>query len=350
MRYKFSCIAWVILSTSIYSMPINTIKVPITEITVEYDHDGYPTTETLKKELIRQFFTHHDADKISIHQIFGGNYSERLWVAKYQNNTTQEPVFYLKISLNHNSTQKLLDIKEGTIYQNIQNGSDPNGNHAILIVDNFPTIIWIEHVFSYKDQYGATKTIEITKAVNQYSSKEILHTEDQTAIEEYSFAVGKSLAALHLVAMDYQNTDDANAWISICQGDFNIKNIFFNPTHKKIYIIDNEDMHRGCIKKDLQEILANFTILRYIQENYKTRWPLYLTYCTSFLQGYIESFPPQKRSSIALLILFIFNSRIDDVVHQKRYSAFGMDDTTFNEKEFTAIVYEYLYSFMTDET
>jgi len=309
-------------------------KVLVKEIFVEYDQDGYPMPSSLKKAIIEQYFDESDEDKISVQQVFGGYYTERMYVVKLQKERNEIPVFYLKISRNAHSTQRLIDIKEGWIYQDMAREIES---------DNLAIIVWIENVFTYTDPKGTIKTIEVTYAVSESSLKEILYSENERVIEDSAYAVGKAVAAFHLLFMDYKNNDlDARSWVTVCHGDFNIKNIHFSSTTKKVYLIDNEDMNKGCIEQDLKQILMNFTILQYLRYNYPARWPLYITHCSSFLRGYVESYPEEKRGPVAALILSILTARVEAFVHEKIYTPLDMTGNEFNEEQFAAIIYKYL--------
>lgn len=151
---------------SIYCSELQTNRT-IKNISVECDQKGYPTSVSLKKALLEEYFNPADDEIISVQQISQENYAQRMFVVMIHKNGLIIPILYLRINFDSQVTQGLVEIQEETIVQENLKKSDNDGIYPIFIPDNLPISIWIENLFTYKDQNGNIRTIELISITDE---------------------------------------------------------------------------------------------------------------------------------------------------------------------------------------
>ncbi len=82
------------------------------KISPNFDKKGYPDTRTIKSLITAQYLQQIQQNKISVKQIKGGLYSERMYVATTKKNGKKTPLLFFKISKKSDSTEKLIKIQE----------------------------------------------------------------------------------------------------------------------------------------------------------------------------------------------------------------------------------------------
>jgi hypothetical protein len=309
---------------TILTIPIYTsdIKVDIKNVSLECDFLGYPTIQSIQELVHHEYFNTEPLDHILVEIIRGGNATEHMYVASIQTNDHQLiiPMFFLKISKQSSSTKTLIIIQEGPIAQKLfaahkLSASDiPNSNKHL------PIITWLKNIFSYTDTKDNQRYIEVTPAAKGTTIHNILNEEDEANIEISAYAIGQALGAFHQLFIQYINPQEAISWLTVCHGDCHMKNILFDTVSNKVYFIDNDLMQEASVMKDIQEILTGAYITEYLQEN-PSHWPLYKTYCLSFLKAYIQTYPSEKRpiiiSCIKKNLKPVFNTMVAKWKHKK---------------------------------
>jgi len=345
MLHRIILLSFVIINlhTILYTVEKIPNIIPKT-VSLACDSQGYPTRNALKALVAAQYLHKLNSDNITVKEITGGLYSEKLYVVISKHNGQKNPLLFFKISKKSQSTKNLIEIQDGPIGQKFRDLNDIN-NFSALSKQNLPVIIWLENVLLYQNEGGSKKTIEVTPAAQGQLAQDILDSHDLHTIKKAAFAIGKSLASFHQLFMDYNDSANPSDWTTVCHGDFGIKNVLFNPVTHKVYFIDNEGMNVNSIHQDINAILTSFCMLLYLKKHYATRWPLYIQHCLSFLKGYIESYPADQRTDLACFIEGILNKDLKKVLARR----FTTDDSPtskyFNEKEFKKIIYNYLHTF-----
>lgn len=320
-----------------------TQKVKVKKISPDFDKKGYPTTTTIKSLIAAQYLQKYNEDKISVKQINGGSYSERLYVATAQQGKTKIPLLFFKISKKSDSTSKLIKIQEGPIGEKFRNLDTSKKTIPIVSKKNIPHIVWLENTYSYNDPSGSKRTIEVTPAAQGQLILDILDSEDKDTINKVGHVLGKNLATFHQLFMNYNDSDNPSTWKTICHGDFSVKNSLFDPNSNKIYFIDNEGMREGPITQDIRIILMSFLMFKYLSKRFSTRWPLFLEYCKSFLKGYIETYPPEQRKALALFIEKALKADLNKKLHTTTPTNKILKNTKFDEEEFKRVINEAHY-------
>lgn len=337
----------IFLLLSFISINVYTIQkkshVKSQEVSLACDFQGYPKKSALKSLVAAQLL--NDSDKISIKKIQGGYYSEKMYVVMSKKDGKKIPLYFFKISKKYKSTENLIKIQEGPIGQKIRDFIESNENCPPISRKNLPNIIWLETIFTYRNNFGSKKTIEVTPSAQGQLLQDILDSHDLEMIKTAAYSIGKSLAAFHQLFMDYKDSQEANEWRTIYHGDFSIRNTLFDPVTSKVYFIDNEGMNRGSISQDVNAILTSFVMFKYLKQNFAHRWPLYVEYCLSFLKGYIQSYPTDKRASLAIFIEETLKKSFDKSLYRRIINDKGLAGKEFNEKDFRKIIYNYLHKF-----
>ncbi|HSW75964.1 MAG TPA: hypothetical protein VLG50_02905 [Candidatus Saccharimonadales bacterium] len=316
-------------------------KIVPKEISMQCDNQGYPKPDSLKFLIAMYRMCNASNDDIAVNQRVGGHYSEKLYVASLKKKSYEKPLFFFKISKKNQSTQNLLAIQHGPIGQKFKELDTLNQSYK----QNLPVIIWLTHVFMYKNQNGIKKTIEVSPSAQGELLQDILESHDLFAIKKAASSLGKSLAAFHQLFMDYHDSTNPAQWQTICHGDFSIKNSLYNPITNKIYFIDNEGMRKGSLHHDVTTILASLFMFQYLKKNYNTRWPLYLEYCQSFLKGYVQEYPVEKRAALASFIEKSLDNFFDKIVHKRFINNGAVSEKDFDEREFKRIMYSCLRTY-----
>lgn len=321
------------------------LKVISKQVEIECDNLGYPKKSALKSLIAAQYFNELNQYKISIKKIAGGHYSERMYIVTAKKNGKKEPLFFLKISKKSKSTENLIKIQEGPIGQKFTEFINSHTNSLAISKKDLPNIIWLALILVYKNKTGAQKTIEVTPSAQGQLIQNILDSENAHDIKKAAYAIGKALATFQQLFMNYHDSQDPRMWQTVCHGDFGIKNILFNPATSKVDFIDNETMEEGSIGRDLKTILTSMVMLRYLTKNNAIRWPLYLQHCLSFLQGYVESYPIDKRAELVVFIEETLDRALDKNLRKRIIHDTTVDRKKFNEKEFKKVMYHYLHQF-----
>lgn len=311
-------------------------------VSLQCDDHGYPKTEALKYLVAMLYLNKIDENSIVVEQTSGGLYSKRMYVISIKKNGSQTPLFFFKISSKAGSTQNLLKIQHGFIGQKCQ---ELNNTHGCNIAyKNFPMVMLLAYIFTYNDQDGTKKTIEVTAAAPGQLLQDILNSGNTQLIKKASLATGKALGCFHQSFINYKDSDNPSDWITVYHGDFSIKNTLFNPANNKVYFIDNEGMNTGHIDQDLFTMVTSLVMFQYLRKNYTLHWPLYKQHCLSFLKGYIESYPSEKHAALAVFIENMLNASLKKVLYKRSINDKIIDDKDFNEQDFKKTIYTYLRS------
>jgi|GEM_PF-1267196 len=332
---------------NLYTIVYAVEKIPTIipkKISLACDSQGYPTISALRALVASHYIKESNSQKISVKEITGGLYSEKLYVVISKQNGHKIPLFFFKISKKPQSTKNLIGIQDGPIGEKFRELRDVDEIDAKL-KQNLPVIIWLENIVIYQNHNGSKKTIEVTPAAQGQLAQDILDGHDLHTIQKAALAIGKSLSSFHQLFMDYNDSQDPHEWKTIGHGDFGVKNVLFNPTTQKVYFIDNEGMTTSSIKQDVNAILTSFCMFTYLRKNYATRWPLYLQYCLALLKGYIKSYPIEKQANIALFLEESLRDHLKKTVSKRFITDNSPASKYFNEPEFKKIIYNYLHTF-----
>lgn len=332
---------------NLYTIVYAVEKIPTIipkKITLACNSQGYPTINALRALVASHYIKESNSQKISVKEIQGGLYSEKLYVVISKQNGHKTPLFFFKISKNPQSTKRLIAIQDGPIGDKFRELRDTDEIDAKL-KQNLPVIIWLENIIICQNENGSKKTIEVTPAAQGQLTQDILDGHDLHTIQKAAFAIGKSLSSFHQLFMNYNNSQDPHEWETICHGDFGVKNVLFNPVTQKVYFIDNEGMTTSSINQDVNAILTSFCMFTYLKKDYATRWPLYLQYCLAFLKGYIKSYPIEKQATLALFIEESLRHSVKEVLSRKFIADNNPASKYFNEPEFKKMIYNYLHIF-----
>jgi hypothetical protein len=320
-------------------------KIKTKKISPSFDKKGYPNRAAIKSLITAQYLQHYKQNKISVKQINGGLYSERMYVATTKKNGKEKPLLFFKISKKGDSTEKLIKIQEGPIGEKFKDLDTTKRSIVLTSKKNIPHIIWLENIYTYQDPNGRKRNIEVTPAAQGQLVQDILDSENKDMMKKAGYTLGKNLAAFHQLFMNYNDSDNPSTWKTIYHGDFSVKNTLFDPNTDKIYFIDNEGMREGSIAQDIKTILISLLMFRYLKKHFSTRWPLYLEYCVSFLKGYIETYPLEKRKALAVFIETVLNADLNKKLHTKIMTDRSLSHTKFNDQEFKKLINNYLHSF-----
>lgn len=314
-------------------------------IIIDCDGQGFPKKNDLKALVATYYFKRSCPYKICVKEVTGGLFSKKLYLVMINKDGQKIPLFFFKISKKADSTENLLQIQHGPIGEKIQQFKTQPTSFNNISSHAFPEIILLNNVFVYTDQYKSTKKIEVTPAAPAELVQDILESENKDLIIKTSYAIGKSLAAFHLLFINYHDSQDPAEWKTVCHGDFGIKNVLFNPTTNTIYFIDNEGMKTSEIKQDIYTMITSFIMFKYLTKHYTTRWPLYMNHNLAFLKGYIESYPTEKQAALAMYI----QKMLDDSLHTLLYQKVVKDPSTvgkpFNQNDFKTRIHQFLKSF-----
>jgi len=320
------------------------LKVESKDISIECDKKGYPTTNAIKALITTQYLKQLSKSKISIKEVSGGYYTEKMYIVTSKKNGIKKNLFFLKISKKQTSTKNLISLQEGSIGQKFQENYS-NRRSPSSQKKNLPVIIWLEDVLCYKNTEGKTKNIEVTPSAQGEVILDILNSHDFEKIKKAAAALGKSLAAFHQVYLNHNNSEEIQSWKAVCHGDFSVRNALFDIKTDKIYFIDNETMQEGSIGQDIRTILISVLMFRHLQAHNSKRWPIYLEYCKTFLNAYIESYPTTIRSNLATFIDKVLEDGLKRALYEKIIKDASIDRKKFKDKEFKKMVQNCLNKF-----
>lgn len=153
MKYTF------VLAICFQILATTTKPKEIKNIAIEYDQDGLPLPESLKKVLFDKHLNEQDQNSIFIEKLLQENNYEALYLVKIHNN----PIFYLKIRFDDQVNTTVNEIV--SLDQTIKK-SDYDGSYPFFIPDNLPISILLENLFSYQDQENNKRFIEIFLIAN----------------------------------------------------------------------------------------------------------------------------------------------------------------------------------------
>lgn len=318
----------------------NTQKVKTRQITIACNSQGYPKTKALKALVTALYKKQSSQEEITIKEVSGGYFTEKMYIIFSKKNGQETPLYFFKISNKTKSTNNLIKIQEGPITEKLN-----ETKRSIANKNSLPEIILLENIFTYKDHEGNTKVIEVTPSAQGYLIKNILDSEDITSIRKCALELGKTLANFHKLFMNYKDSDNPSDWRTVCHRDFSIKNALFDPQANQVYFIDNESMDEAHIGVDIKTILVSMLMFYYIKKHNRTRWPLYLEYCETFLKGYIESYPAEQRTKIALFIKKVLNDEINKKINTVLITNRAFKGNEFHEAEFKQKIYSFLQKF-----
>ncbi len=270
-----------------------TSKISKPEIKIEnisfesFTDKGYPTIQEIKNLIIEQYFPNKNPRDITVTIVKGGANTNIIYCLSYQN----KPVFFLKISDKGNSSQRLIDMQQNFIGKI---GMQSRYESALTsnLQKNLPIVTWMEKLYTYKDQGGNNRTIEIMHAAKGESMKNIIWTIPHTTTSQLiaCSSAGKALGSFQQFFMNYVDSHDPETWQTVIHGDFNRGNIFFDASMSQVYFIDNETMRASNSNNTMDEDLNSFIA----SIDYSA-----LALHKSFINGYLESFPTDKRSTLA---------------------------------------------------
>lgn len=86
-------------------------------------------------------------------------------------------------------------------------------------------------------------------------------------------------------------------------------------------------------------------MFRHLQKHTKTRWPLYLQYCETFLNAYINSYPAHLRKELAIFIETTLDDGLHKVLYEKIIKTTNINSKKFNVKEFKKTIKKCLIKF-----
>lgn len=278
----------------------NAVRIPgiaIEKVEIACDSDGYPTIEALKQLLIGQFINKKIGQQLVLKIVGGGYWTERMYCASLANKP-DSAVFFLKISANSQSAQKLNFIQQSYLSRL---GSDARyaDTHLPIPQKNLPIITMVEKLFIFKNPQGITKQIEVTHAAHGMMIRDVLRNHPDL-INSCGRAMGLALGSFQQAFMQYVDLAVPETWTTACHNDLHLLNVLFDPKMSRIYFIDNESMNVGCsIEKDIYHVLFFFLMFKeFTTNNDSVKWERYISYSTSFIKSYIESFSLSKRVAL----------------------------------------------------
>ncbi|MDP3788680.1 MAG: hypothetical protein Q8Q60_05200 [Candidatus Chromulinivorax sp.] len=261
---------------------------------------GAPTTEEIENLMVRQYFPNKNRRDISVSNVQGGGNNGAMYSVSFKN----KPVFFLKISTSEGSDKRLIKMQQNFIGRfGMQSRYESALNSHTQ--KNLPIITWIEKLYTYKYKDSPDITIEMMHAAKGRSLTDII-------VNDYSIesrlasltATGKALGSFQQFFINYVDPNSPETWETISHNDFQPNNIFFDASTSQVSLIDNESMTGRVLKSDQGTVNADIWSFFYAisincgESKTCMGIPTSQLY-NSFIQGYIESFPANKRSVLA---------------------------------------------------
>jgi hypothetical protein len=303
-----------------------------------FDTSGYPTNQEIKNLVKHNFFSNNPRQEVQITTIPGGSFSDKIYSASILSKDADgsilnsTPVFFLKISSKPESHNRLISTQQSSVGRLGINKKYKDADGNIIPIDQLPVMTWVEKIFKYTDPQGNQRFIEVTHPAKGTSLYNLIFQRNDDLIansslfteQEYKSAgsnnirlanfaltsMGKSLGYFQQAFMTYPDSQKPQTWKTVAHNDLNLNNVFYDPKQSKISFIDNETMQEHQpIVTDVNNFLAfiNNVIEYKIKKdtffvNIDNAQDVSYNYSIWFLQGYLESFPADKRDHLVKLL------------------------------------------------
>ncbi len=272
---------------------------------LQFRFTGIPTESDIKNLMIKEYFHNKKNSVVTVSKVEAGGNNETIYCVLVQN----KPVFILKISAKNGTDKNLVDLQKSFVGR-IGMQSRYESALSSEVQKNMPIVTWMEKLYTYKDQNNQNRTIEMMHAAKGKSLADILdHDPHSNSILAAFNAAGSALGSFQQFFIHYKNPHDPATWQTVIHGDYHIGNIFFDASKSQIYLIDNETMSPGTLKTNTYDGYDHqeghdFKCFFLFMSNFfdgaeRYRGIRVLRIYDAFIDGYFESFPPDKRSILA---------------------------------------------------
>ncbi len=277
-----------LLSKKIKSKKRN--KIYIQNINIQkndFNENGNPTSEILKKLLIQEYFPRFHKN-LTVEVFNAGNTNEALYRV-FDKKNREKSIFFLKIDRSYNNitheVENLDNLQRSAIGRlGLDKFYYPN-TKKIIPQHNLPRLIWIDRFWTYENEYHQKKFIAVTHAAHGSTISNILHGTDKNLQNKTVEVLGTALASFQQAFMKITDPNDASSWKTVAHTDLHAGNVLFDPKTERIYLIDN-----GKMQPDYSLFTDLNFLLYYDMPDQKLR--------DIFLTAYINAYPENQRMLI----------------------------------------------------
>ncbi len=282
--------------------------VPVEDVLLTPDENGYPTIDSIKDLMIKEYFGEDKRDRVTVNIINGGTFTAKMYQVLFDG----KPTFFLKMPfLGATSHERLINIQQSSLGRlGIEKMYYDAAKTLHIPQKNLPIMTWVEKIYKYTGKklerrdgeivsISYTGIIEMSHAAQGKPLFDILFSagNDLNKSIQCLIRLGRSLAYFQQAFMKYPDPANPETWTTFAHRDFHTLNIFYDIQKSQVYFIDNESMQDNAfITEDVNCFIA---YMNKLITSSKIPDTLYSLLIASFLASYIDSFPVGTKPVIA---------------------------------------------------